>query len=502
MNQTHTHIPSKLLSVRLLGLRYALLVCAVAVPVTGMVVWLGARVRNLNFAERASGRARILSANVGTEFRSAARGENLRALSRQLAHLRTTDDLVGVWIYDANGQFIWSSFGTGETESVFTASASPLHDRGQTVIQAKLRGIPVTAVALPIIETDGAVVGQIHVAYDRSWLRQEFLTDLSLGVVFIVTLAATSLLLGWRIGDLLAARLNVLRQGLLDVRNGNLAVKLDIPKETELADITHNFNAMTAELASYRRQVENHEAQLQQRIAEACSQLEESHRQLAEAERLAAVGELAAGVAHEISNPLTSIHLRAQLLLDAAPDDASQQKLRDILEQSFRCQVTLRGLVSYASQANMPVKTSIDIAQLLNHCAKHAMPSGDGTSRRDVRLDVPTDLPPVPGDPSRLEHVVNSLLEMALKAGAPDSPITVNAQLQGTMLHIVIGTRVKSAARSSGETGGFALCRAFIRDHSGTLETALAEKNTRHWTIRLPADYADSNRSDSGNPPQ
>ncbi len=81
--------------------------------------------------------------------------------------------------------------------------------------------------------------------------------------------------------------------------------------------------------------------------------LQEANTQLVQSEKLASMGKLAAGVAHEINNPLTGILLYANMVLDGMdPDDTYRQKLQNVVEDANRCSEIVKNLLAYSRQTN------------------------------------------------------------------------------------------------------------------------------------------------------
>src|SRR4029077_13561457 len=94
------------------------------------------------------------------------------------------------------------------------------------------------------------------------------------------------------------------------------------------------------------------QAQLEARIRERSRQLQEAQAHLLHQEKMAAFGLLAAGIAHEVGNPLTSISSLVQMLQRRDCDAQVQEKLALVLGQLRRIQTTLRELVNFSRPAS------------------------------------------------------------------------------------------------------------------------------------------------------
>jgi len=94
---------------------------------------------------------------------------------------------------------------------------------------------------------------------------------------------------------------------------------------------------------------------------------EETQRQLIQSEKLASVGRLAAGVAHQINNPLTGILTYSSLLLRKKPeDDPEREDLQVIVDETMRCREIVKGLLGFSRQAE-PQKEAVDINNIIQN---------------------------------------------------------------------------------------------------------------------------------------
>jgi len=93
--------------------------------------------------------------------------------------------------------------------------------------------------------------------------------------------------------------------------------------------------------------------------------LVETRSQLAQSEKMASIGQLAAGVAHELNNPLTSILFDANMILEGCTaDDANSESLELIIDDVYRCRDIVKNLLAYSRQTN-PLKDIIQVSDLV-----------------------------------------------------------------------------------------------------------------------------------------
>ena len=147
----------------------------------------------------------------------------------------------------------------------------------------------------------------------------------------------------------------------------NIALPLT-DRERELGGIIDAYNQVTERLKQSHDKLVGEVRRLRE-------QVEEKNRELARRERLAALGEMAAGVAHEIRNPLAGIQLYASLLQKDLADNEEGRTLAKKISNGVR---TLDGIVSdvldFAGQNN-PQLAAVDVDEVIQHCLGYASPA-------------------------------------------------------------------------------------------------------------------------------
>ncbi|MBN2351493.1 MAG: 4Fe-4S dicluster domain-containing protein [Spirochaetales bacterium] len=141
-------------------------------------------------------------------------------------------------------------------------------------------------------------------------------------------------------------------------------------------------------------------------------QLEEAQAALIQSEKLASMGQLAAGIAHEINNPLGVILLYAHLLFDrAASGSEHRDDLKMIVEQADRCKTIVGGLLNFARK-NKAVLQRADLAELVGRCVKAAKSSASLA----VEFENPDEPVHADVDPEQMMQVFINLFTNAIEA--------------------------------------------------------------------------------------
>jgi signal transduction histidine kinase len=177
-------------------------------------------------------------------------------------------------------------------------------------------------------------------------------------------------------------------------------------------------------LLAQQRELRRWSRELEKRIAEKSEELIRTHQRLAQSEKLAAMGKLAAGVAHEINNPLASIAGYAEDLRELArakklklTKEFSEfpESLKIIEEQAYRCKAIIKKLLSFAREMEVRWE-EVD----LNGLIRETIPLVDYrlSGKPDVRLDfdLSPKLPRIQSDWGKLQQVLVNLLENAFDA--------------------------------------------------------------------------------------
>ncbi len=235
--------------------------------------------------------------------------------------------------------------------------------------------------------------------------------------------------------------------------------------------------------------------------------LKNLEREMRRHERLAAIGEMAAGVAHEVRNPLSSIKGLALLLQGKfASGSKERQSAQLLIQEVERLNRAITELLNFTGSAAMDLQP-VDIGALLK---KEVQLLGTDIDKGGVtlKLEIADDLAPVRADADRLNQVFLNLLLNALQAMPGGGTLAVSAGNSPDGREVIIA--IKDSGRGipaamlgqvfypyfttrPGGTGlGLAMSQKIVTDHDGTIRLESEEGAGTTVTVVLPVMMADS----------
>jgi two-component system sensor histidine kinase PilS (NtrC family) len=217
-------------------------------------------------------------------------------------------------------------------------------------------------------------------------------------------------------------------------------------------------------------------------------------------DRMAAVGELAAGLAHEIGNPLAAISGSVQMLAGAGLADPGQRKLIDILlRESQRLDRTIKSFLRFA-RPKEGARVPFDIAHLLTENFELLKNSQEVSAHHRLALDVEPQSASLVGDPDQVSQIFWNLARNALRAMPGGGMLTVVGRLEGAVYRFSVvdtGRGMSEEQRANlfhpyhsffdGGTGiGMAIVYRIVQAHGGRIAVESDPGLGAAVTVELP----------------
>jgi two-component system NtrC family sensor kinase len=275
---------------------------------------------------------------------------------------------------------------------------------------------------------DQKVLGVLEITYsltgiDRT-LRQDSITIAGFSIGFVIVAA---LFVGIFIQRMIYFPLKDLETGSKRLSTGNLGELIPVRSRDEFGHLASSFNGMMLALRNSELELQEWNRTLELKVEEKTRELQIAEAKAAQAEKLASVGLLAAGIAHELNNPLTGILTFSHILRKKVRAESPEaQDLDLVIRETKRCSSIIKRLLDFAREKK-PEKMHIDINQLLRETERLVH---HPASFHDIEISMQLDdgLPPVRVDPDQIKQVFMNLLVNARDAIGDKGKITVRSR--------------------------------------------------------------------------
>jgi two-component system NtrC family sensor kinase len=360
----------------------------------------------------------------------------------------------------------------------------------------------------PLFDVSGAVIGSLYVGMleqPHTALKKE------VGLLFAGVLLAGSLFgiaISGYIGNLLSRPIREL-QGLVQrFSSGELDVRIETSSGDEIGELAEEFNAMTTSLRQREHAITQLNRDLEVKVQERTAELEEKNllllktqEELVKAEKLAAVGELAAGVAHEINNPMAIIRGNAEVLLfDLHTGHPNREEAEIIVRQVTRVEGIVGNLLSFARhqrKALNPVLLDQILEDILRQVKHHV--SLDGI---EVRREYGMGAMVIEGDENQLGQVFTNLIVNAVQSMKQGGTLTIRTIIDNDAS--VCRTDIKDTGdgilpehvkdiftpffttREGGTGLGLSVSYGIVRNHGGTITVQTEPGTGSLFVVTLP----------------
>jgi signal transduction histidine kinase len=309
--------------------------------------------------------------------------------------------------------------------------------------------------------------------------RRAWILTVSLTLAIMLAGVATAMVIAGR----LARPLHDLLLGVRRVMAGDWNYRAESAPKGEIGELASAFSGMVQEIRERRSELEEHNRTLEGRVRQRTEELREKEQALIQSEKLASLGRLAAGVAHELNNPLTSIVMNANLVIEELGEHAPlSRELKKIDRDAVRCQRIIDDLRAFARVPQVErVLSDVDsvVEQALSS-AVHEL----GRRNIHVRCDLAPDLPKIPWDPTRMVQVLTNLLVNAAQATGPGGHVVLRARKAEGWLRLEVeddGEGIPPEHRkkifepffttkADGTGLGLSISHGIVNEHGGRIE--------------------------------
>jgi signal transduction histidine kinase len=336
--------------------------------------------------------------------------------------------------------------------------------------------------------TKARVIGVLNINYSLNRTKMQML-DASR--IFVFSSIAITVFLAITISFLLLRfvknPLDNMADTMLKVEKGDFAVRIAYKGKDEIGRLIESFNSMV------------------DRLDVAQQELEQLHfQQLERADRLASIGEMAAGIAHEIKNPLAGISAAVTIIKDdMSVEDPRGAILGEVIDQVKRLDKTVNDLLFFG-KPSLPELTCVDVNSILTTTLKFAAQHNGGFNI-ERRIELQPDLPPVYADDKQMQQVFLNIVLNAFQAMPTGGMLGVTSSL--VLKNDIEYVRVDISDTGSGippqilekiftpfyttkaqGTGlGLPICNKLVKLHNGDIRVTSDNVAGTIFTVELPS---------------
>jgi two-component system NtrC family sensor kinase len=342
----------------------------------------------------------------------------------------------------------------------------------------------------PILDPDGSVVGILSLGVVAG--QFEAMRSRTVWTFAIVSVAgmALALIVASLLSGGIVRNIRDLAKASQDIARGKTDTHVEVRPGAadEITELAETFNTMARSLA------------------ERDAQLEENARKMTESKKLATLGQLAAGIAHEINNPLGGIVMYSHMLREDIDNEECRENVEKIGNEADRCKKIVKGLLDFARQTK-PERTESN----LNHVLKEVMALVVQQAMfRNIEIenDHNPSIPLVDIDVTQMEEVFMNIILNAAQAMEGKGKITTVTRLSPdkNYIEIVISDTgpgipqehvekifepfytTKEIGRGTGL--GLSIAYGIVERHHGSIWVESEEEKGTSFFIRIPIPEA------------
>lgn len=320
-----------------------------------------------------------------------------------------------------------------------------------------------------------------------------------LGIAFVAVILLT--VIAFFTANMITKPIKELVFATRKVAQGDLTYEVKRISNDEIGELARSFNKMTKSLSRAEQELKDWAKTLEKKVRERTRELELAQQQLLRSEKLASLGKMAAGVAHEINNPLTAVLTFSKLMLDDLEEnDERREDLETIVDETLRCRDIVRGLLDFSREtASQKKPKSINgiIEDTFSLIRNQAM-------FHDITIEKHLEeaLPEIPLDEAKMKQVFMNMFLNAAEAMSGHGTLTIGTSHEnGTVVVRIKDTgcgipkghlnklfdpffTTKKVGKGTGL--GLAVTYGIVKNHGGTFQVNSVEGKGTEFIIRFP----------------
>ncbi len=278
----------------------------------------------------------------------------------------------------------------------------------------------------PVRNLVGDTIGMLYVGSLERPYQDMLWKNLYVFLGIILLAVASISVVAIRVANHISQPIRAMADAAKKISEGDYSQKVEVSSETEIGFLANNFNSMVSELARAHQELRDWGETLERKVEQRTAELKAMQAHLIQSEKLAGVGKLAAGVAHEINNPLTCVLTNSSLMLsDLPPNHPQREDLQTIVDETLRCRKIVKGLLDFARQTK-PQKQPLDLNKVAEDVILLVKNQASFQSIA-IRTELDSKLPAVLADADQMRQVVLNIILNAADAMSQGGSLSIRS---------------------------------------------------------------------------
>ena len=476
-----------------LSSKVALVIAEVLLLTVGISAYIGITIQEKRLISRTQNESFLLSQTIHNELERAMLSGRREQVQSFLVDLGQSDRIIEASVFDPTGKIIFSTQ-TSRLDSRINVDKSIFSGSPDRKLVIDTNGrLKSMTILTPIFNqtpcqkchtSNNAVLGALYFKPSLDWIVQESnenrrLMFYSAGLTVLISVLVITLLTHL----LVLKPITALEQTMSEVAKGDLSKRVTIPSEDEIGLLGQHFNTMIGQLETANKKLAAvHEAELLR------------------AGKLASLGELAAGLVHEMKNPLSGISAATQVMSEQLDkSDPRREIMQEMINQVERLNKTLNDLLSFA-KPRLPQLMPVNINEVVQNSVLFT--KAQANQQKIQLIEKYHDkLPTLWLDSEQIKQVLLNLILNAFQAMPSGGKLMIETKNSSSKtVSILVKDNGKGISpenlekifvpffttRAKGTGLGLPVSKKIIEMHEGTLEAESQVGVGTIFTITLP----------------
>jgi signal transduction histidine kinase len=533
-------------NIKKFGLREKFVIVVSLVIISSMTIISGYLIKRQNeiYSQELANRGSALVANLAYNAEYGVILESEEELENLLEGFSRVDDIVCAQIRSADGRVLAESGQNIYAALVGLDTLRPTADadRPMEIYHTTKDGTEILELRYPVqtkrqefsrenlgtvmnypypkTELDMETIGEVRVCLTMANLESEITRSQTASILLTFMVVVTAIIIMTAFVRIITRPIESLVKVTDQISKGDLDRTVDISRNDEIGLLAESFDRMIVSLKHSQEEIEEYNRTLEEKIIERTRELEDAQQQLVQSEKLAGIGQLAAGVAHELNNPLGGILGYAQFTLEKMEKknietlnekdyESFKRYIKDIETQSRRCKAIVQNLLKFSRSSNKIEFQDIDINQVMKETltfVEHQFVMKQITLRKEFD----TTIPIIQGNSGQLQQVFTNMLINGLHASSSGSEIVVATKFlpplgefpgtieidfsdQGVGISEQNMKKIFEPFFTTKEVGtgtglGLSVSYGIIKDHNGEIKVKSVLNRGTTFTIIIPLE--------------